>query len=112
MDAVLSLVNVGARIPLCGLISQYNATEPVPGPYNYSSLLTNRVHLQGFIVTDYYKRFPEGLLQIGKWLMAGKLQYRVDIAQGLENAPTAINRLFDGSKQGKLMVQVSEEPAG
>ena len=116
LDAVLAQVNVGARIPLCGLISQYNATEPVPGPYNFASLLVNRVRLQGFIVFDYQQRYPEAIAELATWLAAGQLQYRVDVVDGLENAPAAINRLFDGRKQGKLLVQVADEtveaPAG
>jgi NADPH-dependent curcumin reductase CurA len=116
LDAVLAQVNVGARIPLCGLISQYNATEPVPGPYNFASLLVNRVRLQGFIVFDYQKRYPEAIAELATWLAAGHLHYRVDVVEGLENAPEAINRLFDGRKQGKLLVQVAaataEVPAG
>ena len=112
LDAVLAQVNIGARIPLCGLISQYNATEPVPGPYNFGSLLVNRVHLQGFIVFDYQARYAEGIEALSQWLQEGKLQYRVDVVDGLENTPVAINKLFDGSKTGKLMMKVSEEPAG
>ena len=116
LDAVLAQVNVGARIPLCGLIAQYNATEPVPGPYNFASLLVNRVRLQGFIVFDYQQRYPEAITELATWLAAGQLQYRVEIVPGLAQAPMAINRLFDGRKQGKLLVQVAaetaEEPAG
>ncbi|MCA9983670.1 MAG: NADP-dependent oxidoreductase [Anaerolineales bacterium] len=112
LDAVLAQVNVGARIPLCGLISQYNATEPVPGPYNFASLLVNRVRLQGFIVHDYWDRGPEAFPELATWLAAGQLQYRVDVVEGLENAPEAINRLFDGRKQGKLLVQVAAETMG
>ena len=116
LDAVLAQVNVGARIPLCGLISQYNATEPVPGPYNFASLLVNRVRLQGFIVFDYQKQYPEAIAELATWLANGQLQYRVDVVKGLGNAPEAINRLFDGRKQGKLLVQVADEtvaaPAG
>lgn len=108
LDAVLAQVNVGARIPLCGLISQYNATEPVPGPYNFASILVNRVHVEGFIVTDYNNRAMECLQVLGQWLLAGKLQYRSHIVEGLEKAPEALNMLFDGANKGKLILQVSE----
>ena len=111
LDASLTLINIGARISLCGLISQYNATEPVPGPYMFQNLLMKRAMVKGFIVTDYMPRFGEAIAQLGQWMAEGRLQYRVDIVEGLENAPEAVKKLFDGSNKGKLMVQVSEEPA-
>ena len=110
LDAVLSQINLKGRIPLCGLISQYNATERVPGPYNFARILTQRVRLEGFIVFDYASRYAEATAALSQWMVEGKLQYRVDIVDGLENAPIALNRLFDGSKKGKLIIKVSNEP--
>ena len=110
LDAVLSLVNLNARIALCGLISQYNAVEPVPGPYNLANILIQRAKLEGFIVLDHMERFQEAYDHLGKWLAEEKIKYRVDIIKGLENAPRGINKLFDGSNNGKLIVQISEEP--
>ena len=107
LDAVLTLINVGGRIPLCGLISTYNATDPVPGPYMFRNILMKRVRVQGFIITDYLPRFPEGVAQMGQWLGEGKLKYKVDIVKGLENAASAVNKLFTGENQGKLLVEVS-----
>ncbi|KYC40771.1 NADP-dependent oxidoreductase [Scytonema hofmannii PCC 7110] len=109
LDAVLSLINLRARIVLCGLISQYNATEPVPGPYNFINIVTQRAKLEGFIVLDYFDRAQEALADLGEWYAQGKIQYRVDVIDGLENAPSAINKLFDGTNQGKLIIKVSEE---
>lgn len=111
LDAVLSLINVRARITICGLISQYNAVEPVPGPYNFRSILTQRARVEGFIILDHMGRFQEAFEDLGSWLAEGKIQYRVDIIDGLENAPRGINRLFDGTNKGKLIVKVSEEPS-
>lgn len=111
LDIALGLLNQGARIPLCGAISQYNATEPVPGPYNYLSLLVNRAKLEGFIVFDFLHRYPEALQQLGQWVSEGKLEGRYDIVQGLENAPKALLKLFNGSNTGKLIVQIGDEPA-
>jgi hypothetical protein len=111
LDAVLSLINVRARIVICGLISQYNAKEPVPGPYNFRAILTQRARVEGFIILDYRDRFMEAFEALGRWLAEGKLHYRVDVIDGLENAPRALNKLFDGSNKGKLIVKVSEEPA-
>lgn len=107
LDIVLAQLNDYARIPLCGLISQYNATEPVPGPYNFANLLTKRVKLQGFIVTDYMPRAMEAIMALAQWYAEGKMQYRVHVVDGLENAPDAVNMLFDGTNQGKLLVRVA-----
>ena len=106
LDAVLARINQGARISVCGMISQYNATEPVPGPYNLINILAKRAKMQGFIVTDYMPRAMEGIVALGQWYSEGKLKYRVDIVEGLKNAPAALNKLFEGSNQGKLIVQL------
>lgn len=111
LDAVLTQVNLFARIPLCGLISTYNAQEPVPGPYNYSQILMKRLHVQGFIVTDYLAQWDVAFREIGQWLQSGKIKYTQEIVEGLENAPQAILKLFNGDKKGKLIVKVSEEPS-
>ncbi|WP_273240699.1 NADP-dependent oxidoreductase [Hyphomonas atlantica corrig.] len=110
MDQVIARLNDFSRMPLCGLISTYNATEPVPGPYSFSNLLMRRTLLKGFIVIDYFPRFPEGIQQMAQWLMEGKIKFETDIVHGLENAPGSLSRLFEGKNLGKLMVQVSEPP--
>jgi len=109
-DAVLKRVNLHARMPLCGLISVYNQSGPVHGPYNYEQVLMKRVKIQGFIVIDYLPRFPEGIEQMGRWVADGRIQYRTDIVEGLENAIEAVDRLFDGANLGKVLVRVSPEP--
>ncbi|MCZ6508266.1 MAG: NADP-dependent oxidoreductase [Acidobacteria bacterium] len=111
LDMALGLLNFGARVVICGAISIYNATEPPPGPANYLSLLVNRARMQGFIVFDYAERYGEAVAAISKWLAEGKIEARHDIVEGLENAPSALLRLFDGSNQGKLMVRVAPEQA-
>ena len=108
LEAVLALINNFARIPLCGLISQYNATKPTPGPSNFVNLLVRRVHLQGFIVTDFLPRATEGITKLMEWYQQGKLKYRVDVVEGLQEAPRAVNKLFDGTNQGKLILKVSK----
>jgi NADPH-dependent curcumin reductase CurA len=105
LDAVLSQINLRARIVLCGLISQYNATEPVPGPYNFANILIKRARVEGFLVMDYLNRPQEAMTELGKWLAEGKIKYRVDVVEGIENAPLALNKLFDGSNKGKLIVK-------
>lgn len=106
LDSVLALINLGARISLCGMISQYNATEQMPGPYNLWMLIVRRARIEGFLVTDYMDRAPEAMTQLGRWLMAGKIKYRVDVVEGLDQAPRAVNKLFDGSNQGKLVIKI------
>ena len=106
LDAVLAQINLGARISLCGMISQYNATEPVPGPYNLVMLVVKRARIQGFLVSDYMDRAAEAMTALGRWLMEGKIKYRVDIVEGLEEAPRAVNKLFEGSNTGKLVVKI------
>jgi NADPH-dependent curcumin reductase CurA len=111
LDIVLSLINVRARVVICGTISQANATELVPGPYNFRNILTQRARVEGFIVLDYVDRFQEAIEELRRWLAEARIQYRVDLVDGLENAPRAINKLFDGSNKGKLIIKVSEEPS-
>ena len=108
LAAVLPLINRGARIPLCGLISQYNATEPPPGP-NLAPVLSNRALIQGFIVTDHFDRFSAFATECGAWVRSGELRYREDIVDGLENAPQAFIGLLEGRNFGKLLVRVSAD---
>ncbi len=110
MDAAIARLNDFSRMPLCGLISTYNATEPVAGPYNFANLLMRRTLVKGFIVIDYLDRFPEGIQAMAGWLLEGKIRFETDIVDGLENAPTALDRLFTGQNLGKLVVRVSPEP--
>lgn len=110
LEAALALINIKARIVACGTISTYNSTEPVPGPSNLGNLITKRARMEGFLVTDYYAQMATAMADLAPWVMGGKLQFRVDVVEGLENTLTAYNRLFDGSKQGKLIVQVAPEP--
>ena len=109
LDAVLTLINLRARIVLCGMISQYSTTGISSGP-SLASIIPKRVRIQGFIVTDYFNRAREAIADLQKWIAEDRLQYKVDIVEGLENAPTAIGKLFDGTNKGKLMVKVSDEP--
>ena len=109
LDAVMSLVNPFARIPLCGLISQYNATTPVPGP-SWRLLLFNRILVKGFIVSDHLDRMPAFLADCGKWIREGALKYREDIVDGLASAPDAFIGLLQGKNFGKMLVKVGQDP--
>src|SRR6185436_162946 len=106
LSAVLRLVNQGARIPICGMISQYNATTTAPGP-NLGQLLVRRVRMEGFNVNDYLNRCDDFVSECGAWVRKGELRYREHIVDGLEAAPRAFIGLFDGENVGKLLVRVS-----
>lgn len=110
LDEVLWRMNMRGRVSLCGLISSYNATDPVPGPYNFSMILMKRLRVEGFIVTDFAPRFREAAAELVKWYAEGKIKYRETIVEGLENAPVAINQLFDGGNTGKLIVKIADPP--
>jgi NADPH-dependent curcumin reductase CurA len=105
MQAVFGMLNLNARVALCGLISEYNADDAEPGP-SLRRVLVNRVTIQGFIILDYFGRFPEAIAQLGQWVAEGKVKDRHTIVEGLEKAPDAVNMLFDGDNVGKLIVKV------
>jgi NADPH-dependent curcumin reductase CurA len=107
LDAALAHLNRYARVVICGAISQYNATEAMTGPSNYLSLLINHASMTGFVVTDYLDRYPEGAKEMAAWLTAGKIKSREDIAEGLENFPATLLRLFAGENTGKLVLEVA-----
>ena len=107
LEAAINLINLRARIVLCGLIAQYNDRTPTPGPSNLGNLLRQRARLEGFIVTDYQGRAGEAIPKLAQWHLEGRLRYRVDVVDGLENAPGAYNRLFDGSNRGKLIIKLT-----
>src|SRR6266436_4527549 len=86
--AVLQLINLNARIPLCGLVSEYNAVEPPSGP-NWRPLLINRALIKGFMVSEHVSRMGDFLADCSRWMREGKLKYREDVVVGLENAPEA-----------------------
>jgi NADPH-dependent curcumin reductase CurA len=106
LNGALRCLNRRGRVVLCGAISQYNSTDPVVGPSNYLALLVQRARMEGFIIFDYRRRYGEGVKALGRWLEEGKLHYREDIVDGLENAPIALLRLFDGSNRGKLLIRI------
>ncbi|MFB3892303.1 MAG: NADP-dependent oxidoreductase [Phycisphaerae bacterium] len=106
LEAVLRLANVGARIPLIGLISQYNATELVAGP-NLMPVLVKRITIRGMIVGDHASRRDEFLRDMGRWLAEGKIKYRETVVEGLAAAPKAFIGLFHGENFGKLIVKVA-----
>jgi NADPH-dependent curcumin reductase CurA len=110
LNAALGRINRKGRVVICGLISQYNAATPAHPLSNLSRFLIQRARMEAFIVIDYLPRAKEAFLQLTEWLLEGRLKYRVDVVQGLQQAPQALNKLFDGSNQGKLVVEISQPP--
>ena len=108
LDAVLTRIRRGARIVICGAISQYNATEAVRGPANYLSLLVNRARMEGMVVFDYAARYPEAIGAIAGHLESGRLKSREDVESGLERFPDVLPMLFRGENFGKLVLRVAE----
>ncbi|QOY95100.1 NADP-dependent oxidoreductase [Massilia sp. UMI-21] len=111
-DAVLPLLNTKARVPVCGLIADYNATALPPGPDRLGllarTILTQRIKMQGFIIfDDYGPRYGEFFAQMSAWLQDGKIKFREDVVDGLENAPQAFRGLLEGKNFGKLVVRVA-----
>lgn len=109
LDAVLARLARGARIVVCGAISQYNNTTAVQGPKNYLSLLVNRARMQGMVVFDYAGRYPQAVAELAVYLKDGRMKSREDVVEGGVAAfPEALNRLFSGRNFGKLVLQVAE----
>ncbi len=112
-DAVFPLLNDFARIPVCGLIAQYNAAPPFPGPDRLppvmAQVLTRSLTIRGFIQREFADQRPAFYREMGQWVREGRLRYREDIVDGLERAPEALIGLLQGRNFGKLIVRVAPE---
>jgi NADPH-dependent curcumin reductase CurA len=109
LDAALARLARGARIVICGAISQYNATTAVQGPKNYLSLLVNRARMEGMVVFDYADRYPQAIAELATYLKDGRMKSKEDVVQGLENFPEALVKLFTGGNFGKLVLQLAQD---
>jgi NADPH-dependent curcumin reductase CurA len=111
LDAALARLARGARIIICGAISQYNNANSAPaqGPKNYLSLLVNRARMQGMVVFDYADRYHVAVAEMAAYLKDGRMKSREDIVEGIETFPEALTRLFTGQNFGKLVLQVAED---
>jgi NADPH-dependent curcumin reductase CurA len=105
MDEVMGLMNLNGRVALCGLISGYNSAEPMRGRFDL--VLVKRLQVRGFIVLDFLPRFAEGVAQLAQWYGEGRVKHRDTVVDGLEQAPAALNMLFDGRNVGKLLIRVA-----
>ncbi len=108
-DAVFPLLNLGARIGICGQISQYNATEVPQGPRLFWHLIVKRATIRGFLVFDFMPQFREALQQMTEWYAAGRLTCRERITDGIENAPQAFMEMLNGANIGKQLVRLCPE---
>ena len=106
-QTVWPLLNDFARIPVCGLIAQYNAAGPMPGPDMFS-VLRKRLLLRGFIVSDFASKQADFLRDASEWIRTGRLKYREDIVKGLEKAPASFIGMLQGKNFGKTLVKIAE----
>lgn len=106
LEAALANMNINGRIPICGMISQYNATIPSAAPRNLSSIIGNRLLLKGFLVGDYAARAAEFYADMSHWLATDQITLKETVVEGIENAPSAFLGLFTGSNMGKMIVKL------
>jgi len=107
MEAVMARMNLFSRMPLCGMISGYNTDEPMRG--DFSPILMRRINVRGFIVTDFIEKYAEATMELATWVATGMIKSQETIVEGLESAPTAVNKLFEGENLGKLVVKIADE---
>jgi NADPH-dependent curcumin reductase CurA len=110
MQRVVERMNTFGRMPVCGLISGYNREGPEPGPSDFARVLMRRLTIRGFIIIDYLHRAGEAMADLNPWVAEGKIKWKDHIVDGLENAPEAVQRLFTGDHDGKLLLRISQEP--
>jgi hypothetical protein len=106
LEAAIGAARNFARIPVCGHISQYNATEPAPGPRNLFMLVTKRLTMRGFLIFDHGDRRNSFLADMSGWVSSGQIRYRETVVDGLENAPAAFLGVLDGQNTGKMLVRI------
>jgi NADPH-dependent curcumin reductase CurA len=106
LNACLARLALRGRVVLCGAISSYNDRGRPAGPSNYTALIIRRGRMEGFLILDYFDRFPQAQAEVGAWLAAGQIKAAEHIVEGLQNAPQALNLLFTGGNTGKVIVQL------
>ena len=109
MEAALNHINMKARVVLCGGISAYNATEPVPGPSNLMNLVVMRARMEGFIILDYMDKASIAVGELLGWVKEDKLKFQIDLQEGFENIPDTLNRLFTGKNIGKQLLKIADQ---
>jgi NADPH-dependent curcumin reductase CurA len=112
LEAALGAMRPFGRVIACGAISRYNDERPEPGPRNLFLMVTKRLRLQGFIVTDHDDRYPDFVAEVAPWVRDGSLRYRETIVEGIESVPEAFAGLFRGDNVGKMLVRVGDDQEG
>ena len=107
LEAAMGNLAIGARIAICGMISEYNESERV-GPKNMWNLLVKRARIEGFLVADYRSRYHEAQADIGAWIDQGKIKYKIDERFGFKNLPTTLNCLFTGDHDGRMILKLND----
>ncbi|MFL2760296.1 MAG: NADP-dependent oxidoreductase [Dehalococcoidia bacterium] len=107
-DAVMDRINTGARIAICGQISQYNLKTPDMAPRSLGLLTRSQAKMEGFLVFAYESRYEEGITRMASWIKEGKLKYKEDVVVGLKNAPRAFIGMLNGENFGKTLIKISE----
>jgi NADPH-dependent curcumin reductase CurA len=106
LEAAIGALHDHGRVVACGSISRYNDVEPAPGPRNMFLVVTKRLRIQGYIISDHYDRYAEFLERAGEWVRDGRLRYRETVLEGIESAPRAFCGLLRGENIGKMLVEV------
>ena len=106
LECAIGALRTHGRIVACGSISRYNDAEPAPGPRNMFLVVTKRLRIHGYIISDHYERFGEFVEQAATWVGEGRLRYRETVVEGIENAPRAFLGLLRGENIGKMLVKV------
>ncbi len=111
LEAALGRMRDFGRVVVCGMIDQYNATSPPPGPRTIINVIPRRLRIQGFIVTDHFDLMPQFIGDMGGWIGEGRMKWKETVVEGIENAPTAFLGLFSGDNIGKMLVRLGPDPA-
>ncbi|UBV41874.1 NADP-dependent oxidoreductase [Deinococcus taeanensis] len=106
LEAAISSMRVGGRAAICGMISQYNATEPTPAPRNLAQMIGKQLTLRGFLVTPHYDLFDTFAQEVGSWIASGQLKFDETIVEGIDQAPAAFMGLLQGQNTGKMIVKL------
>jgi NADPH-dependent curcumin reductase CurA len=106
LEAALEHMNTHGRLVMCGMIDQYNATKPPPGPSNLGYVVSKQLKMQGFLVIEFMHKMPRFYDDMGQWISAGKIRWRETVLQGIEKAPQAFMGLFKGQNVGKMIVKL------
>ena len=107
LEAALNVMNDHGRIAVCGMIDQYNATTPIPGPTNLAQIIIKKLKIEGFIVFEHWDEYPAFVQKMGQWIQEGKISYRETVYEGIESSPEAFMGLFTGKNTGKMLVKLA-----